>query len=450
MPIFRGKTAVSSYSDRKDSVRLASSVNINLSSSNVTTIDGAALTHLDRILLFSQTSAQQNGIYVYRLGTRLSRAEDADQGSELTPGSKVFVEEGVLNNQSDFVLSNIGTVTIGVTPLVFTKTGEVIELTNDGTYGSASQNVVLTTNKSGQITAVTQTPILIGNANLLNSSITINGGSVPLGDEIILNTDDFQEGFSQYYTDDKVRAAIGVSGDLSYDSSTGIISYTAGETLPTQTGNTGKYLTTDGTTASWAQVDFASTLNQLTDVDTTGADNNYTLVYNTNSNTWLTSLSIANGTVIDGGNLDGPSGGSGVTTISDVHNIDELADVVVTNPTIDQVLKWNGSAWVNAANATAQAWSIASTTYDATAGSKTFVNTTTNAVQVNLPASPLMGDEVTVVDANGNAATNNITIARNGEAIAGAGENFIIDINDSSITFTYYNSTRGWIITRLV
>ena len=49
-------------------------------------------------------------------------------------------------------------------------------------------------------------------------------------------------------------------------------------------------------------------------------------------------------------------------------------------------------------------------TVNATAGSKTFVDTSTQVVTVVLPATPVMGDEVRIVDANGNAATNNITV----------------------------------------
>jgi hypothetical protein len=40
---------------------------------------------------------------------------------------------------------------------------------------------------------------------------------------------------------------VGYSGSIGYTGSAG-----ASATLPSQTGNSGKYLTTDGSTASWA------------------------------------------------------------------------------------------------------------------------------------------------------------------------------------------------------
>jgi hypothetical protein len=49
------------------------------------------------------------------------------------------------------------------------------------TYGSASSVPVFTVNTKGVVTGVTNTTIAIGNANLANSAITINGNSVSLG-----------------------------------------------------------------------------------------------------------------------------------------------------------------------------------------------------------------------------------------------------------------------------
>jgi len=56
------------------------------------------------------------------------------------------------------------------------------------------------------------------------------------------------------YTNADARSAISVSGSLSYDSATGVLSYTTpsiDSLLPSQSGQAGKVLTTNGTTASW-------------------------------------------------------------------------------------------------------------------------------------------------------------------------------------------------------
>lgn len=68
------------------------------------------------------------------------------------------------------------------------------------------------------------------------------------------NTDSLTEGSTNlYFTDARARSAISGTGDISYNSSTGVISYT-GASIASQTGNSGKYLTTNGTATSWATV----------------------------------------------------------------------------------------------------------------------------------------------------------------------------------------------------
>ena len=72
-----------------------------------------------------------------------------------------------------------------------------------------------------------------------------------------------------------------------------------------------------------------------------------------------------------------------------------------------------------------------------------FVDTTA-ARTLTLPASPALGDTIVIYDASGTAATNNITIARNGNLINGQSTNAIIDVNQSSSIFVYTGSTVGW------
>jgi len=46
----------------------------------------------------------------------------------------------------------------------------------------------------------------------------------------------------------------------------------------------------------------------------------------------------------------------------------------------------------------------------------------------------------------GNAATNNITVARNGHNIQGSSSDLIININRAGIGLVYYNSAQGWVL----
>ena len=56
--------------------------------------------------------------------------------------------------------------------------------------------------------------------------------------------------------------------------------------------------------------------------------------------------------------------------------------------------------------------------FTAVSGDGYFVNTSGGVVTVTLPASPSAGDIVSIKDYAGTAATNNITIGRNGSKIA--------------------------------
>ena len=77
------------------------------------------------------------------------------------------------------------------------------------------------------------------------------------------------------------------------------------------------------------------------------------------------------------------------------------------------------------------------------AGKRYFVDTT-SARTLTLPASPSLGDEIKIFDASGTAATNNITVARNGNKINGITDDAIIDVNQSSSVFVYTGATVGW------
>jgi len=119
MPIFRGKNFVSSVSDYKDSVRLATRTNINVSAT-IVTIDGISLSDKDRVLLIGQTNQSQNGIYAWSSASnRLTRSNDADSIFELSAGNKVYVEEGNTFEKTTWTLITSGVITPGVTGLTF-------------------------------------------------------------------------------------------------------------------------------------------------------------------------------------------------------------------------------------------------------------------------------------------------------------------------------------------
>jgi len=85
--------------------------------------------------------------------------------------------------------------------------------------------------------------------------------------------------------------------------------------------------------------------------------------------------------------------------------------------------------------------------FTAVSGNGYFVNTTSGAITVTLPASPSAGDIVAVKDYANTADTNAITIARNGSNIDGTAEDGSITNEGGSITLVYVDATKGWLVT---
>jgi hypothetical protein len=82
--------------------------------------------------------------------------------------------------------------------------------------------------------------------------------------------------------------------------------------------------------------------------------------------------------------------------------------------------------------------------YLAVAGDQLICSTNTNPFTVNLPASPNVGDEVTIIDGLATFATNNLTINPNGSNLNSAAANLVLSTSGQSLTLVYINTTRGW------
>ena len=109
--------------DWKASVKAATTANVTLASDleNGDILDGVTLATGDRVLVKDQSTGSENGIYVVKVSGAPDRSTDADAGAEVTANFAVFVEQGTVNSDSGFTLTNNGSVTVGTTALVFTQ-----------------------------------------------------------------------------------------------------------------------------------------------------------------------------------------------------------------------------------------------------------------------------------------------------------------------------------------
>ncbi len=128
-----------------------------------------------------------------------------------------------------------------------------------------------------------------------------------------------------------------LSGSASFDGSADvtITATIAANSVALGTDTTGNYMAdiVDGTgitvvhtagEGSTASVSLNASLNNLTDVDTTGVADEYFLKYVAASTMWMPSA------------------------IPQINTLDDIGDVTITSASAGHFLKWNGSAWINA------------------------------------------------------------------------------------------------------
>ena len=171
------------------------------------TPDGIVATASDRVLIYNQTNATQNGVYtVTTVGSGstnwvLTRATDADSYGLKDPdalgnGDAFFVTSGNTGAGETYVCNTVGVITFGTTNINFTQISSA-QVYNAGTgltlspattfnianttvtaaaYGAASKTLTATVNAQGQLTALADTNIAIAMSQVTSGTLGATQG----------------------------------------------------------------------------------------------------------------------------------------------------------------------------------------------------------------------------------------------------------------------------------
>tara|TARA_B100000945_G_scaffold302340_1_gene285869 strand:- start:699 stop:1835 length:1137 start_codon:yes stop_codon:yes gene_type:complete len=83
--------------------------------------------------------------------------------------------------------------------------------------------------------------------------------------------------------------------------------------------------------------------------------------------------------------------------------------------------------------------------FNAVAGKKYYVDTTSSAITATLPASPSVGDNIQFVDFAGTFATNNLTLGRNGKKVLRLAADGVVDQDNFAMIWEFTGDTHGWL-----
>ena len=173
--------------------RVATTANVDLSTALEAgdTVDGVTLIAGDRVLVKSQSTSSQNGIYVVQASGAAVRAADFDTPTEIVPGDFTFVSAGSTYDNTGWVQTATVT-TVGTDPIIFEQ------FSGAGTY-AAGNGLTLTGNTFSINTGVTvdlNTAQTLTNKTLTSPVLNTPSidGPLILGNNIVVEgTDDTHE-----------------------------------------------------------------------------------------------------------------------------------------------------------------------------------------------------------------------------------------------------------------
>ena len=369
------------------------------------------------------------------------------------------------------VSANItGTITLKNAPLTHSEV--------DLNFLEIAEDVAALQNATTTFTQLTDTPANFSGAG--GKYLRINSGATAVEFDT-LTTDDVTEGANLYYTDARARASISASGSLSYNSSTGAMSYTQGDTDTVAEGSTNLYYT-DARADTRATLRItAADIGNLNNVDETGVANGKILKYNGSTSKWEVADDVDTDTgilnVVEdtspqlGGTLDanafnidmgtniitdakvgewdtsygwGNHASAGYLTAISGQSINALSDVTITSPTNTQILRYSGGAWINTDVTLNREddFDIKTADFTADESRRYGIDTSSGSVTVTLPAAPTTNRAVLFAQAGGDFSVNNFIINPNGKNINGSSGNYTHSTNlDFASIGVFYNGT---------
>lgn len=359
--------------DVKNSVRVATTENIDLTTGGLLTIDGVTLAANDRVLVKDQSTASQNGIYVVAAGawTRATDADNSPETGEVTGGMFTFVEEGTLYQDTGWILSSPnGAVDLGTDSLVFTQfsSAGVIQagagMTKDGNtlnvVGTADRITVnaddidIAATYAGQETIDTLGTVTVGtwNATVIDETyggLGANVAAYAVGSLFIANNGGGATELAKGSNNTVLK--VDGSGTLGY-AAVDLAADVGSSVLPVANGGLGTDLSSstgalrvDGGTITAGDIDLANDVTGLLGAANGGLGTDvsgYTegSLFVVGSSDDVTELAIGSAgeflRVASGGGLE-------YTTAA----ITDLSDVAFSTLAADDLLQWDGSNWVN-------------------------------------------------------------------------------------------------------
>ena len=129
---------------------------------------------------------------------------------------------------------------------------------------------------------------------------------------------------------------------------------------------------------------------------------------------------------------------------------DKLAGSIANAKLANSSITLNGSALALGGSASVLAFdwqSVVTTNTTMESGKGYFVDTTSSAITMTLPASPSAGDYVAIKDYAANFQNNSCTIGRNSSNIQGNANDSELTTTRASVVLVYVDGTKGWLYT---